>query len=263
MDEVERSRLGELAAEINAEHRAFEGAFRKTLEHGIRAGELLAEAKAACEHGAWLPWLAENFEGAHRTAQEYMRLYNYRDEIRANTRDSAHLSMGEALREIAAPRDGIPRRERAMLEAAQEAWDDGEAVHVPLWDGLARLDSQARRGFVAESAWSMLILRVRQYRAARAPLEDGSSADLSPAQLTRVLRGIESAKSTLSEWVEECEWIESQVRACDWPPGRGMPSAAFDGKHKHLPLTELYDDGDEDGFPSPRGFVRELCGRVV
>ena len=25
-------------------------------------------------------------------------------------------------------------------------------------------------------------------------------------------------------------------RACDWPPGGGMPNAAFDEEHKHLPL---------------------------
>jgi hypothetical protein len=102
--EVEKS-LGELAEEINAEHRAFVGTFRKTVEHGIRAGELLADAKKQCEHGTWLAWLQENFEGAPRTAQEYMRLYNHRDEIRAKTRDSTLLSVSGALQEIAARRE--------------------------------------------------------------------------------------------------------------------------------------------------------------
>jgi Protein of unknown function (DUF3102) len=102
--EVEKS-LGELAEEINAEHRAFVGTFRKTVEHGIRAGGLLADAKKQCEHGTWLTWLQENFEGALRTAQEYMRLYNHRDEIQAKTRDSAHLSVSGALQEIAARRE--------------------------------------------------------------------------------------------------------------------------------------------------------------
>ncbi len=102
MGEVER--LNTLAEQINAEHRAFVGTLRKTAEHGIRAGELLAEAKAQCPHGTWLPWLELNFEGSTRTAQEYMRLYNHRDEIRAKTRDSAHLSISGALGEIASPR---------------------------------------------------------------------------------------------------------------------------------------------------------------
>jgi len=109
MAEMEKGSLQELAAEINAEHRAFVGTFRKTVEHGIRAGELLAQAKAECKHGTWLPWLEENFEGAIRTAQEYLRLYNHRDQLRAKTRDSAHLSMSGALREIATPTGSTPR----------------------------------------------------------------------------------------------------------------------------------------------------------
>jgi hypothetical protein len=50
--------LDELAEEIIAEHRAFVRTFRKAMEHGIRAGELLTEAKGNCEHGTWLPWLS-------------------------------------------------------------------------------------------------------------------------------------------------------------------------------------------------------------
>jgi hypothetical protein len=103
---IEKS-LGKLAVEINAEHRAFVGAFKKTAEHGIRAGELLATAKEQCPHGTWLPWLEENFEGAPRTAQEYMRLYNHRDAVRAKAQDSAHLSMSGALKEIASPRESF------------------------------------------------------------------------------------------------------------------------------------------------------------
>jgi hypothetical protein len=103
LTEVEKS-LGKLAEEINAEHRAFVGTFRKTVEHGIKAGELLTKVKEQCPHGTWLPWLEENFEGAPRTAQEYLRLYNHRAAVRAKARDSAHLSMSGALKEIAAPR---------------------------------------------------------------------------------------------------------------------------------------------------------------
>jgi len=95
--------LENLAAEINAEHHAFVGSLKKTAEHGIRAGELLSEAKSKCKHGQWLPWLEQNFDGAPRTAQTYMQLYNKRDELRAKTQSSAHLSIGGALKEIAAP----------------------------------------------------------------------------------------------------------------------------------------------------------------
>jgi hypothetical protein len=103
--EATTTELVTLAEQINAEHRSFVGSLKKTAEHGIRAGELLTEAKSKCKHGKWLPWLDENFEGAPRTAQEYMRLYSHRDEIRAKTRSSAHLSISGALKEIASPHE--------------------------------------------------------------------------------------------------------------------------------------------------------------
>jgi hypothetical protein len=108
MGEIEKSQLGVLARKINEEHRAFTAALSTALERGIHCGELLALAKEHCPHGTWLPWLEENFEGATRTAQEYMRLHTHRDEIRSKYADSAHLSIGEALKEIAAPRSQTP-----------------------------------------------------------------------------------------------------------------------------------------------------------
>ena len=53
MGEVERS-LDALAEEINAESRVFVTGLRKTVEHGIRAGQKLTEAKTLCAHGEWL-----------------------------------------------------------------------------------------------------------------------------------------------------------------------------------------------------------------
>ena len=55
MTEIEKGRLDGLAEEIFAEHRAFVGTFSKAVEHGIRAGELLTEAKGNCDHGKRLP----------------------------------------------------------------------------------------------------------------------------------------------------------------------------------------------------------------
>jgi len=63
-----------LAQDIRREHEAAQQAFASAVEHAVRCGELLAEAKAQVRHGAWLPWLAENFLASVRTAQGYMRL---------------------------------------------------------------------------------------------------------------------------------------------------------------------------------------------
>ena len=134
MGEIENS-LDTLAEEINEEHRAFVGMVRKTVEHGIHTGELLAQAKTQCPHGTWLPWLEKHFEGSVRVAQYYMRLYNHRDELRAKTTNSTHLSVSGALKELASPREdtqdeakggrtgaylGFAAEKQAIIEAVAE-----------------------------------------------------------------------------------------------------------------------------------------------
>ncbi len=66
--------LATLAERINASHRASQSAARSVVEHAVKAGELLNEAKAAVPHGQWAVWLGKNCEFSERTAQLYMRL---------------------------------------------------------------------------------------------------------------------------------------------------------------------------------------------
>ena len=74
--------LADLATLINTEHSAAQSAYGSALEHALRVGELLTQAKTQCAHGAWLPWLSENCpEIAERTAQAYMRLHRERDRL--------------------------------------------------------------------------------------------------------------------------------------------------------------------------------------
>jgi hypothetical protein len=116
-----KATLENLATEINAEHRAFIGSLKKTAEHAVRCGELLTEAKSRCRHGEWLPWLEANFEGSPRTAQTYMQLYDKRDELRAKTQNSAHLSISGALKEISAPQEESEKEpEEATFEDVVE-----------------------------------------------------------------------------------------------------------------------------------------------
>ena len=285
MSEVEK-RLGKLADEINAEHRAFVGTFRKTVEHGIRAGELLAEAKAHCPHGTWLDWLAVNFYGSARTAQVFMRLYNRREELRAKTQELAHLGVEGALKELAAPVSNIPARERLILERAREMVDAGHHLSslTPNMEALESDSDEKRRGFVAETAYRALVCSALDYRHARGPLDEALEYDpsaITPEFLAEVAAEMERATDALRWWVEQSEWIEAQVRACDWPPGQGMPNAALDEERKHMLLPELYVDddeyvrwwydgegefpGDEDGYglPSPRASANARCGTSV
>jgi hypothetical protein len=64
------NRLVVLAGQIKLAHANAESA----VQHGIRAGEALIEAKSLLDHGAWLPWLAANVGFSERTAQAYMRV---------------------------------------------------------------------------------------------------------------------------------------------------------------------------------------------
>jgi Protein of unknown function (DUF3102) len=283
MSDLEKSRLEQLSDEINAEHRAFVGTLRATLEHGIRCGELLAQAKEQCPHGTWLEWLEANFDGSARTAQVYMQLYNRRGELRAKTQDSAHLSIDGALRELAAPVSNIPARERVILQRASELVDAGYHVSElsPNMEGLERDSDEKRRGFVALTAHTAMLCSALDYRLARLPLSEALEYDpagITPELLVEVTPKMQEAADATRWWVGECEWIEAQVRACDWPPSRNMPKAALDDERKHLLLPELYVDddeyvrwwcddeaeypGDEDGYglPSPRASVNARCG---
>jgi hypothetical protein len=56
----ELDKLGGLAKQINEEHRRCEEAVTAALDHALRAGDLLAEAKGKCPHGAWQTWLVES-----------------------------------------------------------------------------------------------------------------------------------------------------------------------------------------------------------
>ena len=66
--------LNDLANRINEEHEAFQDAMRAGLQHALRAGEFLIEAKSGLPHGDWQPWVLENCVFSDRTARAYMRL---------------------------------------------------------------------------------------------------------------------------------------------------------------------------------------------
>jgi hypothetical protein len=107
MTEIQKSRLDELAQEINQEHQAFRRAFKATYRSALRAGDLLIEAKAEAGHGNWAAWVEENCEFSMRTAQVYMRLSSNREEVEELLKcaEAAHLSIEGALSVIASQRE--------------------------------------------------------------------------------------------------------------------------------------------------------------
>ena len=76
--------------QINVLHAEILGSLRLSVENAIQIGQLLIEQKAECAHGGWLPWLEKNVKFTARTATNYMRLFEHRDELKsANVSDLA------------------------------------------------------------------------------------------------------------------------------------------------------------------------------
>jgi hypothetical protein len=66
--------LDGLAVEISICAAVADRSYLTALEHALRAGELLVEAKGQLKHAYWLPWLRDRVELSERDAQNSMRL---------------------------------------------------------------------------------------------------------------------------------------------------------------------------------------------
>ena len=63
-----------LATEINMLHDSAQQAAMTAVQYAAKCGEKLIQAKAACAHGEWLPWLEANCKVNRNQASKYMRL---------------------------------------------------------------------------------------------------------------------------------------------------------------------------------------------
>lgn len=110
--------LNNLVVSINEEHSKAAECMWAGVQHAIRAGELLIEAKSQVEHGQWLPWLEANCEFSERTAQGYMRLAKELPKLDAEKRNRvADLTFRDALKSIA----GTAKVLRSFSEPQAEA----------------------------------------------------------------------------------------------------------------------------------------------
>lgn len=72
--------LTKLAAELNREHQLVGSALNAAMEHAIRCGEILNEARNLVgQSGKWRDWLNKNFDGPRDLAGYYLRIYEYKD----------------------------------------------------------------------------------------------------------------------------------------------------------------------------------------
>lgn len=72
----------DLTKAINEAHANATSALRTTMEHMVRAGELLTIAKARVGHGKWLEWLSTT-EVNERTARRYIHAFQNQSKLDA------------------------------------------------------------------------------------------------------------------------------------------------------------------------------------
>jgi Protein of unknown function (DUF3102) len=118
--------LDQLAERIKAEHAQCEVTMRAGVEHALKAGELLIEAKALCGHGEWGNWLQTHCEFSERTAQGYMRLAReWPDLAESKAQHVADLSLRGALLMLSEPKPEPDELQKAQAWAAEfDAWWD-------------------------------------------------------------------------------------------------------------------------------------------
>ena len=142
--------LAALAAQINADHEAGEGAARQGLEHFRAAGEKLVQAKRRCGHGRWLKWLEANVRFSQTAASAYMRVARNWDKLAAaaNLRDALRMLTEDAADEPDAPAPeyvtldawggmSAAERKRCLQPAASDkkfnGQGDNENIEWALW----------------------------------------------------------------------------------------------------------------------------------
>ena len=116
---------------IKAEHEAFCESARQTLQHAIRAGELLLAAKRAVDHGGWADWLRQNCCVSQRSAQAYMRLAQNKKQFEDSPRKAAGWTIDGALRSLGSPQSQttaiVAEKSATMTEEIQAAADKANA----------------------------------------------------------------------------------------------------------------------------------------
>lgn len=103
-------KLNDVANQLAIEHKECVASVTAGLQHAIRAGKLLSDAKGWCEHGDWgkaLAAICREADISDRTARGYMRVAGRVDELPAAENGSgvANLSFREALKLLSDARE--------------------------------------------------------------------------------------------------------------------------------------------------------------
>ena len=104
-----RPSADDLANRINAEHEEVKNSFRHGIDHMIKAGLLLLQAKDTVGHGSFLDWVGENCNCTGRTAQLYMKLAKNKDKLGPNAKSISYLTLTEAMKMLGPLKQELPK----------------------------------------------------------------------------------------------------------------------------------------------------------
>ena len=248
--------LDALADRINTEHEACHASMQKGLEHALKAGTLLLEAKKGLPHGEWLPWLKGNCpEISQRTSQNYMRLASEMPKLEpAKAQRVADLSYRDAIRVVSQDIGSIvgakPKDQEVMIETLETGGSMNEARrkvkqygalavdHVPAV--LRPVSGDRRLGVLANGEQRELCVVLGPNLA---------GANLS-SNLEEMRRGdlyvewrdqISDLKAKAAELREEAEHLDAQARG----QHRDMQeSLAADIEEDHGPVLHYVETWD-------------------
>lgn len=118
----DRGRLRDLIGTINREHTLAYQRAVEALEHAIRCGEALIEAREIVPEGEWLEWCETNLNLGTGTLHRYIRVATYKQELFAAERKPASINAAISyLRAIEAPAASSSRNGRRPTFDVDEA----------------------------------------------------------------------------------------------------------------------------------------------
>jgi hypothetical protein len=118
VDQGRATKVDELTEKIKAAQKEIYKAFRVTLLHAKKIGELLIEAKPLLPHGSWEAWVERTCDLNRRTAQIYMLIAKRWDLLEkeiSKTKHAALLTINKALGVIRAEDEKLAKHEAQVI----------------------------------------------------------------------------------------------------------------------------------------------------
>jgi hypothetical protein len=125
--------LSGLAAEINSLHDSAQQAAISAVEYAAKCGEKLIEAKAACKHGQFKQWIADNCSVQYRQAARYMKLANGMPQLSKSDLHDTFDSINTAIAYLSASEETqnkVQAAEEPVTEKQIKQWEAERHIRI-------------------------------------------------------------------------------------------------------------------------------------